>query len=246
MRQIIYFLFLTSILIECKNNEGEKNMKNDEEIKVDTSNTNPAAMVGPMAHDHYYGYYEMKVDKVHIGKEKFDSITSNNIKYRFKKNKLNLDYFQNKSVKVYKVVDSINQDTILLQLNKNLSNNMNVNNKEFGIIVTVLARGRLGCIPTFEFDDSNIVIFDQEDNSELITVTFYFANHERMDDDLVIPCLDQVKFRVNKKDLKKIQRSYEGGLEGPYNYNTADKSNLLVLYDKSGNKVDSINLIPIL
>jgi hypothetical protein len=205
-------------------------------------------------HRHYYGYYEIKVDSL-IGKDgRYQKFQSNGKEYKFIDNKTNRDSFKvGKTLNVYKVIDSISEkkaDIIVVLQNYSITTNRNVNNNGNSDNGYPKARGRLGCIPTFEFDENDRVVH-QSGFLVKKKVIFYVADHKHMNQHNIVTYFNLIKFKISNRQFQKLNeilindKKCEGGLEGPSQYCTADKSNLLVLYDKSGNKVDSVNLIPI-
>jgi hypothetical protein len=251
MRHLFFFLVIMILLSNCKDIAG------GESIKVDPVPEHEHGQDGPEAfaeHKHYYGYYVMKVDSVILGQGKFDSIISKKNKYRFTKNKLNSVYFSNKSVEVYKVVDSINQDTILVPYNSTLSNNRMVNNKDSFVPSIPKGRGRLGCIPAFEFEDLNnevIIIHELSNEVDSKIVTFYVADHRKINkEDSTALYLYPVKFKIDFNNFDwlnsafKNSKKLEGGLEG--NFGSLPKNaDQLDLFVANGGRNWIVNLIPI-
>lgn len=134
---------------------------------------------------------------------------------------------------------------LIIPINSNIITQYEVENpgtKLNGITLSILGKGKYGCIPKFIKDGSNNLAFVTENMKKVITL--HIARHDMMNDiNETILELEPHFFPISNENYDTLNRwfkmgnfSIEGGVE--------DRSlSVLKVYDQLGNPLGQINIL---
>ncbi len=212
---VFFFISLLMFIISCKNKEhvhSEANMK------------------------HFYKVFPGKIMSEDLNRSNNDSIfnyvTFNDSIRRYFKNTNNILSFKiGSNVKVYQYIRDkssklsfdthvLGSDTVIV-----INNDSVQNNSENGIIKatnSAVGRGNFGCIPKFEKNINDKLIYFEESGNRYIPLMR--ADHSLADPNLIVHYLTNYNFKISTQEYNKIDSilSIKPNIEGGLNRDSAN------------------------